>query len=348
MFLDLSPTKLKTYRGSSPKPDDFDSFWDSQLAEMDSYLRAVSLELTPREECSWGNTEAFDVWFTSFDGARIYAKYMRPANSGKSLPLLFKCHGYSGSSGSWQDLFNQALQGVHVLSVDCRGQGGYSLDEGNNTRATMFGQIVTGVDSSDPSNLLFVKIFKDLYLLITLAVQEFGVDSGRIMSCGGSQGGALSLMIAALYPSINKTVSVYPFLCDYKRVYDMGLHKMHAYQGLGNYLMRFYPSLEHRERFWERLGYIDIQFLMPRIQAEVIFLTGMMDEVCPPSTQFAAYNRIESEKQALIYPEYGHEGLPHWDDILTHVLQCLIESQPLGDINDWLRKVLRPQSESQW
>ena len=37
---------------------------------------------------------------------------------------------------------------------------------------------------------------------------------------------------------------------------------------------------------------------------------GLMDTICPPSTQFAAYNRIRSKKEMLIYPDYGHEGLP--------------------------------------
>ena len=34
-----------------------------------------------------------------------------------------------------------------------------------------------------------------------------------------------------------------------------------------------------------------------------------MDTVCPPSTQFAVYNKIKSNKRMLIYPDYGHEIL---------------------------------------
>ena len=39
-----------------------------------------------------------------------------------------------------------------------------------------------------------------------------------------------------------------------------------------------------------------------------------MDTVCPPSTQFAAYNKITSPKQTAIYPDFGHEGLPGFHD----------------------------------
>ena len=41
---------------------------------------------------------------------------------------------------------------------------------------------------------------------------------------------------------------------------------------------------------------------------------GLMDTICPPSTQFAAYNKITSTKNLLIYPDYGHEGLPGSND----------------------------------
>ena len=43
---------------------------------------------------------------------------------------------------------------------------------------------------------------------------------------------------------------------------------------------------------------------------------GLADSVCPPSTQFAAYNRIPGEKRYLLYPDFGHEGLPGSTDAI--------------------------------
>jgi cephalosporin-C deacetylase len=40
-----------------------------------------------------------------------------------------------------------------------------------------------------------------------------------------------------------------------------------------------------------------------------------MDNICPPSTQFAAYNKITSKKRTVIYPDFGHEGLPGYSDM---------------------------------
>lgn len=39
-----------------------------------------------------------------------------------------------------------------------------------------------------------------------------------------------------------------------------------------------------------------------------------MDQTCPPSSQFAAYNRISAKKQMVTYPDFGHESLPGFSD----------------------------------
>ena len=54
--------------------------------------------------------------------------------------------------------------------------------------------------------------------------------------------------------------------------------------------------------------------LARRIRGEVLMATGLMDDICPPSTQFAADNRITAPKNMLIYPDFGHEALPGCDD----------------------------------
>ncbi|WP_346347964.1 acetylxylan esterase [Bradyrhizobium sp. 139] len=67
---------------------------------------------------------------------------------------------------------------------------------------------------------------------------------------------------------------------------------------------------------------MDCQHLAARIKGEVFMVTGLMDTVCPPSTQFAAYNKITSKKNMLIYPDHGHERLPREPD---HVFEFLCQ-----------------------
>ena len=148
---------------------------------------------------------------------------------------------------------------------------------------------------------------------IVMAMPE--VDATRVGAFGGSQGGALTLACAALTPNLNRACPTYPFLCDYKRVWDMDLDK-DAYVELKEYFRRFDPRHEREDEVFNTLGYIDLQYLAPRIRADVMMFTGLMDTICPPSTQFAAYNRMTCNKQVVIYPDYGHEGMPDHQDIV--------------------------------
>ena len=74
---------------------------------------------------------------------------------------------------------------------------------------------------------------------------------------------------------------------------------------------------------FEKLGYIDIQHLAPRIKAEVLWSIGLMDQVCPPSTQFAAYNKITSKKRMDIYPDFVHEHINGANDRIFAFLSDL-------------------------
>ena len=68
-----------------------------------------------------------------------------------------------------------------------------------------------------------------------------------------------------------------------------------------------FENSEHFDEIYEKLGYIDIQNLAKRMKAELLMFTGLMDTTCPPSTQFAMYNKVTSKKSYITYPEFGHE-----------------------------------------
>ena len=77
------------------------------------------------------------------------------------------------------------------------------------------------------------------------------------------------------------------------------------------------------DELFVKLGYIDVQYLAPRIQGDVLMAVSLMDKICPPSTQFAAYNKILAKKSLAIYPDYGHENLPGHSDTIFKFMQEL-------------------------
>jgi cephalosporin-C deacetylase len=96
-----------------------------------------------------------------------------------------------------------------------------------------------------------------------------------------------------------------------------------AYEELATYFRLFDPKHEREKAIFEKLGYIDNQHLAKRIKADVLMAVGMMDTICPPSTQFAAYNKIKSEKNTVIYPDFGHEGLPGLNETIFNFMREL-------------------------
>lgn len=307
--LDMPLQQLLTYEGSSPLPADFDAFWDDALKEL--YATDPSVTIT---EASYSVPFAtcYDLTFTGTGNARIYCKMVKPKSLLKKNPVVLKFHGYTGSSGDWNSLLTYAAAGMIVIAMDCRGQGGRSVDSVSVKGGTLFGFIVKGVDDSKES-LYYKHVFLDTAQLARIAFDMDDVDASKVYAIGGSQGGALTIACAALEPRISKLAPVYPFLSDYKRVWDMDL-AVDAYIGIKDYFRRFDPTHERQDDFFYTLGYIDIQNLAKRIKGKVLMTIGLMDNICPPSSQFACYNKINAEKKYLIYPDFGHEYLPGYSD----------------------------------
>ena len=89
------------------------------------------------------------------------------------------------------------------------------------------------------------------------------------------------------------------------------------------FFRKFDPLHEREDEVFTKLGYIDIQNLAPRIKGRVMMEVGLMDTVCPPATQFAAYNKISSPKKLMVYPDYGHEAIPGHPDAIFQFMRDL-------------------------
>lgn len=305
LLFDMPVEKLYTYEGTNPRPADFDEYWDKALAEMnavDPQIELVPADFqTPYAECS-------HMYFTGVGGARIHAKLLRPKKASKPHPAVLMFHGYTGSSGEWVDKLGYVAMGYTVAALDCRGQGGLSEDNGTYQGWTLRGHIIRGLDDA-PEKLYFRQMYLDTAQLAKIVLDMPDVDPKRVGAMGGSQGGGLTLACVGLEPRIQRAAPVFPFLSDYQRTWEIDQAK-DAYAELKEYFRKFDPRHQRKTEIFTKLGYIDVQFLAPRIRSEILMSVGFMDTVCPPSTQFAAYNKITAKKSLLIYPDFGHEALP--------------------------------------
>lgn len=306
---DLSVDQLRQYQGTNPKPQDFDEFWDRSVLEMKSIDPELELK---KSEFHTDFADCYDLYFTGMDRARIHAKYIKPRDRLEPHPAVLMFHGYTGNAGTWIDKLGYAANGFSVFAMDCRGQGGWSQDPGGVHGTTYRGQIIRGLDDG-PEHLLFRKIFLDTAELAGIAMTMPEVDEERVGVFGQSQGGGLTIACAALEPRVKRLAPLFPFLTDYQRVWELDLAK-DSYEELSYYFRWFDPTHAREQEIFETLGYIDVQNFAGRIRGKVMMGTGLMDTNCPPSTQFAFFNKLTGEKEFILYPEFRHENIPDFYD----------------------------------
>lgn len=303
--IDMPLEKLIAYEGVNPRPIDFDEFWDKSIAEMKTLDPKV--EIIPANfKCPYA--DCYDLYFIGTFDTRIHAKLVKPKKTEGKMPAVLHFHGYGATSSDWLSYCAYAAAGYVIAGLESRGQGGASDDNCPVTGNTLEGFITKGL-LDEPEKLYFRNAFLDTALLARIVMDMPEVDENRVGAFGGSQGGALTIACAALEPRIKRAVPWYPFLCDYKRVWELDLD-VDAYKDLRLFFRQWDPRHEQQEKYFTKLGYIDLQFLAPRIKADVLMFTGLIDNICPPSTQFAAFNKMTCKKEVKIYPDFGHEYLP--------------------------------------
>jgi len=309
--IDMPLDELLTYQGKSPFPNDFDDYWQNALRELKKI--DANIELQPADFQSPA-ANCYNLFFTGLGNARIHAKVAMPKNISGACPGILKFHGYRCNSGEWTELLPYAASGFVIASMDCRGQSGLSEDNLTVLGNTAGGHIVRGLHQ-EPEKLYYRNVFLDTAQLARIVMDFEQVDAKKVAATGWSQGGALTIACAALEPRINSIAPVYPFLSDYKRVWEMDLCTG-AYIELRDFFRWFDPLHEKEDEIFHKLGYIDIQNLANRISARTLFTVTLRDDICPPSSQFATYNKIKSTKQLKIYHDFGHESLRNCQDMI--------------------------------
>ena len=314
--------KLKDYMGKGNAPEDFDAYWGRAINELNS----ISLEYElVKSDFVAKSCEAYDLYFTGIGGARIHCQFLKPLNINGKAPAIAMFHGYWSNSGEWMGKMGFISEGFCVLAMDVRGQGGTSEDNGVFSKGnTQSGHIIRGVEDDNPDNLFYRNVFLDTAQCVRILMSMDFVDESKIFATGASQGGALSIACASLVPELRGVYAVYPFLCDYRGIYQSKF-ECECYEELTWYFRLRDPLHEKEEIFFDKLGYIDLKNHTKNIKCDVMWVTALMDKICPPFSQMAAYNHIKSHKKHIIYPEYQHEWLPYSGDLMLKYFLELLE-----------------------
>jgi len=321
-WFDLPEEQLKEYRTDTAEPAGLDQWWRVRLDEARAAAREPTL--TRYEAETYAPVEVFDAEFSGAGGDRIKAWYLRPGRRPETgVPVVVKFIGYGGGRGRPAEHVLLPALGYALLVMDTRGQGGRwttgaTGDHVDGWHAGPENASVMTRGIARPEDYYFTRLFTDAVRAVETACAVSG--AGRVAVTGMSQGGGLSLAVAALVPELVVVCHAdVPFLCDIQRA--ITLAPQAPYTEVPEFLAH---QVDLVPAALDTLRYVDCALLARRITAPCLLSVGLMDMICPPSTVFAAYNEITAGKDIAVHPFTGHEvPTAHVERQLRHLREFL-------------------------
>lgn len=315
----VSPEQLKPY---TDMPDDFTSFWGKALEEARWTALEPIFEFLPER-----STPAVNTYHVSFQndrwGRRVYGILNVPARPGR-YPALLRVPGagvrpYGGDQ--WT-----AAKGVIVLEIGIHGipvtkpqeyydqlftaaLADYWQHSLNDRNKNYYRHVITGALRS-----------VDLIAALGTAARPMGSedvvwDGANLGVTGSSQGGFLSLAVAALDSRVTCYGAVHAAMCDH----SASLHKVAC--GWPHY---WYGKSDADPREVAESRYYDGVNFARLIKCPGWFSFGYNDDVVPPTTAWATYNVVTAPKEIRPYQLTGHfwyqEQWDEWQGWLLHRL----------------------------
>jgi len=276
----------------NPQPD-FANYWSrakKELAAVDPQYKVIKIDSL----CTL-KRNIYLVEMRSLGNILIRGWYSVPTAPGK-YPAVMQVQGYSSTILPEYVNYGDDLIG---FGLNIRGHGNSKDD----------------INPGFPGYLQYFLNDKELYIYrgaymdcvrgVDFLFSRPEIDTTRVAVEGASQGGALTFATAALNNTrIKACAPQVPFLSDFEHYFKVASWPANEFVN--------YVEVEKKQTWnqvYPTLSYIDIKNLAPWIKAPMLMVAGLVDDVCPPHINFAAYNQVKSDKKYIVYPLSGH-GLP--------------------------------------
>jgi cephalosporin-C deacetylase-like acetyl esterase len=283
----------ETITPTTTTPDDFSEFWTNAIAENANIPMDTQIE--PLPNLSNDKVNVFQVNIQNHKiGMRLYGILCVPKAPGK-YPALLRVPG-AGVRGYKGDV-RLAEKGIITFQIGIHGIP-VTLDSmiyENLKSGALLGYPTFNLDNRDNY------FYKHVYLGCVRAndfiysLPEF--DGTNLMVAGGSQGGALSIVTAALDKRVKALSCFYPALSD-----------LNGYQNgrAGGWPHMFNKKENARKEKVETSRYYDVVNFARLITVPGFYSFGYNDETCPPTSMYASFNSISTSKSFFIVKETGH------------------------------------------
>lgn len=295
----FSPEKIVPY---TQEPKDFWQFWQDNLKEAANY--PLKFTKTP---CPEFTTDKTDCYLVRIDLNRqhqaLYGLLMMPKNTKAGSHPVVLCPPGAGvkriKEPNSRDYYPEngvirfitEIHGMNPLMPEAYFEDVRSAFDGRTK-----GYLYQGIDSRDHYYMKHVYLGLVRCIDFLCSLPEW--DGKNVIAQGGSQGGALSLIAAALDPRVTLCVANHPALSDMAAAAEEG--RTHGY-----------PHFSKAEGFLteqhlQTLPYFDVCCFAPYIKAKTYMTWGYNDNTCPPTTSYAVWNLLKCEKESLVTPVNEH------------------------------------------
>lgn len=272
---------------------DLKKFWKGEIDN----LRRKKIEVERKKiDIPYTTFTTWEIKYNTHDDT-IVSAYLSIPNDGKQKhPCVVEYHGGGGK----KSICLQYLAcGMACFSIDVRSQGGETIDRAEYSIGDNMGAIMTrGVIDKD--EFYMKNIYLDAVRAIDVVATFEEIDAERIVTFGGSQGGALSIVAAALSGKVKKCYTVVTSYCCITKRVEAATGVFESTHGF----LRANPK--YTDAVLNTLTYFDVNNLTSLLKVPTSFCLALSDKICLPEYVYSAYAHAECEKELYMVPFAPH------------------------------------------
>lgn len=304
------------------EPADFDKFWSDGKARLAKIPIEPKLELLPASSTS--KVEVYHVSFQTVGTglspiSRIYGILCVPKSTrpDQKFPALLRVPGagvrpYSGQIAMAELGIITLEIGIHGIPVTLP-QSFYDDLRNSALNRYMF------YNMDDRETYYYRRVYLSVVRANDFLTSLPQYDGRNLAVIGGSQGGGLAIVTAALDPRVKALAASYPAMSDMAG-YTAGR--------AGGWPHQFKDGKNRTKEKIETAAYYDAVNFARRIKIPGIYSWGYNDEVCPPTSTFSTYNTITASKKLVLGLELGHANSTEQTDAMNKWIEkCLKEGK---------------------
>ena len=307
---DITPTQTE--------PKDFDAFWEKSLKKAAQIPLEPQLTLVP-ERCT-ARTDVYHVRLQHYrKDTYIYGWLCVPKKEGRYPAVL--CLSGAGVKPVPPEIeLSERGEGMITFAI---GVNGIPLT----LEQEVYDNLRYGVlrdygfiHLDNKEQYYYRRIYTGCVRALDFITTLDSYDGSNLGVMGGSQGGALAIVTAALDKRVRALVAFYPALCDVTGY-------LHGRAGGWPHL--FADKKLHLNNTPEKIAttqYYDVVNFARRLQVPGYYSWGYNDPTCPPTSLYAAYNVITAPRQLYVAHAAGHWRYPEQSDVTLQWLYQMLTS----------------------